>query len=156
MDYELRSALHFADVALQKRLHSRGAALRFQQVDDVLSGAVAKELSERLFVIGNAMLFDERDEIRRRVACQRRLGEVFVPGDEMFGLAMDICEIATAPAGDQDFLADAIGMLEHGDAAPAFAGLNRAEKSRGAAAENQGVKFVNQEMNLARDGIRRC
>ena len=36
-------------------------------------------------------------------------------------------------------------MLEHRDTAPAFAGLNRAEKSRGAPAENQSVKFVNQE-----------
>src|SRR5260370_36319292 len=92
------------------------------------------------------MLFDERDEIRRRVACQRGLGEVFVPGDEIFGLAMDICEIAAASAGDQDFLADAIGMLEHGDTAPAFAGFNRAEKSRGAAAESQSRKCVNQEV----------
>ncbi len=145
MDYELRSALHFADVALQKRLHSRGAAFRFQQrgaafrfqqVDDVLSGAVAKELPESLFVIGNAMFFDERDEIRRRVPRQRGFGEVLVCGDEIFGLAIDICEIATAPAGDQDFLADTLGLFKHRDTATPFAGLNRAEKSRGAAAEN--------------------
>src|SRR5437879_8068255 len=136
MDYELRSALHFADVAMQKRLHSRGAALRFQQVDDVLSGAVAKELPKSLFVIGNAMLFDERDKIRRRVPRQRGFGEVFVCGDEIFGLAIDICEIATASAGDQDFHAHALAMFEHRDTAPAFAGLNRAEKSRGASAEN--------------------
>ncbi len=145
MDYELRSALHFTDLALQEYLHSRGAALRFQQVDDVLGGAVAEDLPEGLFVIRNVMLFDERDEIRRRVACQRGFGEVFVPGDEIFGLAIDICEIAAASAGDQDFLADAIGMFEHRDTAPAFACLNRAQESRGAAAENQGVKFVNQE-----------
>ena len=90
-------------------------------------------------------LFDERDEIRRRVACQRGLGEVFVPGDEIFGLAMDICEIAAASTGDQDFPADALRMLQHRDTASALAGLNRAEESRGAAAENQSVKFVNQE-----------
>jgi len=126
-------------------LHSRRPALRFQQVDDVLRGAVAEELPEGLFVIGNAMFFDERDEIRRRVAGQRGLGEVFVPGDELLGLAIDICEIAAASAGDQDFLADAIGMLEHGDTPPAFAGFNRTEKSRGATAENKSVKFVNQE-----------
>jgi len=36
-------------------------------------------------------------------------------------------------------------MFQDGDAPPAFAGLDRAEKSRGSAAENQNVKFVNQE-----------
>jgi hypothetical protein len=36
-------------------------------------------------------------------------------------------------------------MLEHGDAPPAFAGLDRAEESSGAAAKNHSVKFANQE-----------
>src|SRR2546429_3838583 len=38
-----------------------------------------------------------------------------------------------------------IGMLEHGDAPPAFAGLDGAEESRGPAAKNQGVEFAHQE-----------
>jgi len=70
---------------------------------------------------------------------------VFVPGDEIFGLAMDICEMQRPPPEIRIFFADAIGMLEHGDTPPAFAGFNRTEKSRGAAAENKSVKFVNQE-----------
>jgi hypothetical protein len=38
---------------------------------------------------------------------------------------MDVGEIAAAAAGDQNFLADAIGTLEHGNAPSAFAGLYR-------------------------------
>jgi hypothetical protein len=58
---------------------------------------------------------------------------------------MNICEIAAASAGNQNFLADAIGMLEHRDAPPAFSGLYRAKQSRRAAAQNQSVKFSRQQ-----------
>ena len=58
---------------------------------------------------------------------------------------MEVREIAAATAGDQDFLADAVGMLENADMPAAFAGLNRAEESRGPRTENQCVKFACQE-----------
>ena len=57
---------------------------------------------------------------------------------------MDVREIATAAAGDEDFLADAIRALKDGDAASAFAGFRGAEESCGAGAENYCVKFVRQ------------
>jgi hypothetical protein len=56
---------------------------------------------------------------------------------------VEISEIAAAPAGDENFLADAIGALQHGNAPPAFACLDGAEEPRGASAENQTVKLVN-------------
>ena len=82
------------------------------------------------------MLFDQGDEVRRRIAGQRRFREVRIRGEEIFRLAMDIGEIASAAAGDEDFLAGAIGVLDHRDAASAFAGLDRAHQPGGAAAEN--------------------
>ncbi len=91
------------------------------------------------------MLFDQRDEIRGRVAGQRGFREVFVRGNEIFRLAMNVGEIATPPAGDEDFLADAIGMLEHGDTPPAFASLDRAEEASGTAAKHQRIKVAHQE-----------
>ena len=96
-------------------------------------------------MVGNAMFFDERDEICGRVARQRGFGKVFVRGNKIFRLAKNVAEIAAAAAGDQDFLADALGMLEDSDAPPAFAGFDRAEESRGAGAKNESVKFVVQE-----------
>jgi len=67
---------------------------------------------------------------------------MLVGADEILRTAVDICEIATAAAGDEDFLADAIGAFEDGDAASALAGFGCAEESCGARAEDKSVKFV--------------
>ena len=91
------------------------------------------------------MLFDQSNEVRRRVAGQGGFREMFVRGNEIFRAAIEIGEITAAAAGDQDFLADAIGTLQHSDAPSAFAGLDRTKEPRGASAENQNVKLVHQE-----------
>jgi len=52
---------------------------------------------------------------------------MLVGADEIFRAAMDICEIATAAAGDQDFLPDTIGAFEDGDAPSSLAGFGCAE-----------------------------
>ena len=54
----------------------------------------------------------------------------------MFRLAMDIGEITSAAAGNEDFLARAIGMLDQGDAASTLTRLRRAHQPGGAAAKN--------------------
>src|SRR5260370_10277833 len=90
------------------------------------------------------MLLDQRDEIRGRVPGKSGFREVFVCGNEILRLAMNVGEITAPAAGDQDFLADAIGTLTHRDTPPAFAGLDRAEKARGAATEKERVKFARQ------------
>src|SRR6266436_2353905 len=90
------------------------------------------------------MFFDQSDEIRGRVPGQRGFGKVRVRGDEVFRLAMEIREIASSAAGNQDFFAGTIGALQNRNVASAFAGLDRAEKSRGARTKNHGVKFVDR------------
>ncbi len=45
--------------------------------------------------------------------------------------AMNVGEIASSAAGDQDFLADPVGMIEHRNAAPAPPGLDGAHQPRG-------------------------
>jgi len=67
---------------------------------------------------------------------------VFVGAEKILGTAVDVREIAAPAAGDEDFFADAIGTLEDGYAASAFAGLRGAEESRSTGAENESVKFV--------------
>jgi len=67
---------------------------------------------------------------------------MFVGADEIFGAAVDVRKVAAAAAGNEDFLADAIGALKDSNATPAFAGLGGAEKSRGPGAENESVKSV--------------
>ena len=60
----------------------------------------------------------------------------------MFRLAVGVGEITSAAAGDEDFLARAIGVLDHGDAASTFTRLRRAHQPGGAAAKNQGIELM--------------
>jgi hypothetical protein len=46
------------------------AALIYEQGEDIFCAAIAKQLTERLFVIRNTVLFHQGDEIERRVARQ--------------------------------------------------------------------------------------
>jgi hypothetical protein len=55
---------------------------------------------------------------------------------------MQIGEIATPAAGDEDLFADAIGVLQHGDPAATFAGFDGAHQSGGPAAENDYVESL--------------
>ena len=49
-------------------------------------------------------------------------------------------EVAAAAAGDQDLLADAVGVLDHQHAPAALAGGDRAHQAGGAAADDQRVE----------------
>src|SRR5207245_4231585 len=71
-------------------------------------------------VEGNAVPFDERDEIARRVASECGAGEVWVGGEEAFSRAVEISEIAAAATGDEDLFANAIGTIENKDAVTAL------------------------------------
>ena len=86
------------------------------------------------------MLFDQRDEIGGSVAGQRRLGEMGIGGEEIFGLAVEVGEVAASAAGDEDFLAEAVGVFEDGDAASALAGFDGAHEAGGSATEDQCVE----------------
>lgn len=69
---------------------------------------------------------------------------MLVCADKILGAAVDIRKVAASAAGDEDFLADAIGKLEDGDAASAFARFDCAEESRGSSAENKSIKIARQ------------
>jgi hypothetical protein len=91
------------------------------------------------------MLLDQDDEIRGCVAGQRGFCEVFVRGEEVLRLAVNVGEIAAASPGNQNLLSNSIGMFEQGNTTAAFAGFDRAEEPRGATTENQSVKSAHQE-----------
>jgi hypothetical protein len=67
-EHEFGRALHFGDAGAEKNLDVGSAAFRFEKVGDFVCGIVAEELAQRFFVIGDAVLFDKGDEIRRGVA----------------------------------------------------------------------------------------
>ncbi len=91
-------------------------ALAFEHGDDVLRGAVAEELAEGLLVVRDAVLLDQGDDVGGREAGEGGFGEVRVRGEEVFGAGVDVGEVAAAAAGDEDLLADAVGVIEDEDA----------------------------------------
>jgi hypothetical protein len=54
---------------------------------------------------------------------------------------MQVGKVAAPAAGDEYLFADALGLLQHGDAASAFAGFNGAHKARCPGAENDDIEL---------------
>ncbi len=135
-------AAHFMNVGGDEDAHLGVLALAHQHVDDLLRGAVAEELAQRLLVPCDAVALDETDEVGGRVACQGRFGKVGIGGEEIVGAGVQIGEIASATAGDEDLFAGAAGALEHSNAAAAAASLNGGHEAGGASAEDENVETV--------------
>jgi hypothetical protein len=119
----------------------RVGALAQQQVEDVVGGAVAEELAEGLLVVGDAVLLDQGEEVLRGVAGERGLGEVRVGGEEVFRRGVEVGEVAAASAGDEDFLAGTVGVVEDEGAAAAAAGFDGAHEACGSGSEDEDVDF---------------
>ena len=143
-DDELCGSRDFGDFSVQSNSYVGAAAFGLEHVGDVGGGTVAEKLAERFFVIPDAVLFHQGDEIGRRVAGQSGFGEVGIGGEEILRLAMDVGEVAAASAGDEDFLADAVGVFEDSNAAATLGGFEGAEEAGCAAADYQDVELMRQ------------
>jgi hypothetical protein len=111
-----------ADRPAERDPHRTPGALVHQHRDDLARGAVAEELTQRLLVPGDAVLLDQREEILRGVAAQRRLDEMRVGRQVAVRRGAEISEVAAPAAGDQDLLARLIGMIDHQHPPPALPG----------------------------------
>ena len=116
-------------------------ALVHQHVDDLARRAVAEQLAERLFVPGDAMAVDQVDEILRRVAAQRRHGEMAVGRKVALRHGLEIGEVAAAAARDQDLLSGPVGMIDQQHPAAALPRHRRAHQPGAAGAEDDDIWF---------------
>ncbi len=123
-------------------------AFGLEHRQDVARRPVAEQLTQSFFVIGDAVLFDQRDEIGWGVARQGRLGKMRIGGNEILGLAVEVGEIAPPAARNQDFLAQSVGALEHGDTAAALAGFDGAHQAGRAATEDECVEGMGHEGHM--------
>src|SRR5206468_12008533 len=112
-----------------------------QQFNDPLRTPLAEHLSEPILVVGDAVLFDERNKVRRCVSNQRRFAEVWIGGKKVLRVRVDISEVATPAARDGDFLSDSIRMFQNQDSTPALAGFNRTKKTGGSSANHDDIPF---------------
>ena len=117
-----------------------------QHPDNVARRTITEELAVSFFVIRNVIFLDKCYEIGRCTAGENRLAEMRIGREKIFGLAMQIGEIAAASAGDKDLLGDAVSTLKNGDAPAAFASFDGAQEAGGTGAENDDIKVVGHEI----------
>src|ERR1700721_1105272 len=94
---------NFLDCGVEENVDVGGAAIGFEHVGDIAGRAVAEKLAQSFFVVRNRMALNQGDEVGGCVAGQSGFSKVGIRGDEVFGAAMKIGEIAAAAAGDGDF-----------------------------------------------------
>ncbi len=86
---------------------------------------------------------DEIDEVRRRVARERRARELRVLGEiAVVALGLDIREVAAAAAGDADLFAEPRCMFDQHDARAALAGNRRAHHAGGPGADDGDIEAI--------------
>src|SRR5258705_7295831 len=115
-------------------LHLGGRSSIEHHRKDRSGTAVTELLAELLFMISNSVLFDQPDEVPRRVARQRGPAEVAIFRKKIFWSGVDIGEVAASSAGYRDFLAYAIIVLQQGHSASTLPGCQCAHHPGRAAA----------------------
>jgi hypothetical protein len=106
-----------------------------------VGGAIAEELAEGFLVVRDVVLLDEGEEVLRGVAREGGFGEVRVGGEKVFGAGVEVGEVAAASAGDEDFFAGAVCVVEDEGAAIAPASFDGGHEAGGACAEDEDVDF---------------
>ena len=124
-----------SDLATDANLYPGCFALALQHADNISGASVAEHLAECLFMVGNAVFFDQMDEILRGASGERRLVEVGIGADEVGRSRVQIGEVAATAAADEYLLADFCGAFDYEDRAAALSRLNRTEESGGASAD---------------------
>ena len=90
-------------------------------------------------MVGDAVALDETNELRRRVACERRAAEIRVLRQKARRPRVDVREVAPAAAGDADLFADDVVVLDEQHPAAALPGLGGAHHAGGASADDDHV-----------------
>ncbi len=124
----------FSNARIQEDLHVGSATFGFEHVGDSGGGIIAEELAESFFVISDVMFFDEGEKIGGREAGKRGFGEVGIGRNEVIRFGVNVGEIAAAAAGNEDFLADTVGVLKDSDAPAPVPCLDGAKEACGASA----------------------
>ena len=141
LEHEVLARPHLAHLHAAADRDARLAALLLEHCHHLPRAAVAEQLPELLLVPGDAVALQLRHEVGRRVARERRAGEVRVLGEEALGRREAVREVAAPAARDQDLAPDLGVAFQHEDAALAPARLDRAHQAGRAAAEDDRVEL---------------
>ena len=115
-------------------------AFTHQHINNVLGAIITKKLAQLLFVIGDIVLFHQRDEIMRRVFFERIFTKMFVLREEVIGAGMDIREVTAPAARYPNFLAKLLRMIEEQNLSTALARFDSAHHACRARSYNNDVE----------------
>ncbi len=130
-----------ADRRAARQLHPAPLAFRQEHGDDLAGRAVAEQLPQRLLVPGDAVPLHQVEEIARRVAAERRLGEMRVGREIAVRRGPEIGEVAAPAAGDEDLPARLSGVVEHQHPPAPLPRHRRAHQPGPAGAEHDRVEL---------------
>ena len=85
------------------------------------------------------MALHDADEVIGCESSESGFVEVGITGDEVFGSAVNICEVASAASGDSDFLPGRVVTLEHRHRPPALSRLNRTHQPGSAGSDDHDI-----------------
>ena len=142
---DLEAVGHAAHGPCRGRLPARDCARRAlpqQHRDHGLAAVVAEQLSLVLLVPADAVALQQLEEVRGRVARERRATEVRIGGQELRRRGLAVREVAPSAAGDADLLGDTLGVVEQQHAQTALAGHRGAEQAGRARADDDRVEVM--------------
>ena len=154
-DGDAEAAVGMVDLAdrMTERVgDAAGVAFGAEKVDDLAGRAVAEQLAERLFVPGDAVATDQGDEIGRRIAAERGLGEMWIGRKVAIGRGAEIGEVAAPAAGNQDLAARFLIVIDQQHAPTALAGDRGAHHPGAAGTEDDRVIGIERAQNLLSRG----
>jgi len=120
-----------------------------QKGEDLFRAAIAEQLPQRLFMPGDAVPFDQRQEIARSIAAERRLGEVRIGRNIAIGRGLNVGEIAPPATGNQDLAPRFVGMVDQQHPPPALARRERTEQPRRARTQNDDIELARHHASIS-------
>src|SRR5512146_1682810 len=100
------AALYLFHVAWHAPAHACPIAFGLEHGDDGFRSVVTEQLSERFFLIADAMFVQHGNEVLRREARQRRTAEVRILRQIIFRLGVQVGEVAAPASRDADLLGE--------------------------------------------------
>lgn len=129
------------DVAcVRDQFAAAARALGKEHVENGAGRVVAKELAKGFLVPRDAVAIDEFEEMAGLVERERGFGEVRVGGEKAVGRAVNVGEVASAAAGDEDFAAGLRVVFEQDGSASALAGDRGTHEAGGTGSQDRDIE----------------
>src|SRR5438270_10756163 len=89
--------------------------------------------------MGNSVAPHNADEVIGGESSESGFMEIGIARNEVFGRGVDVCEVASAAAGNSDFLAGRVVPLEHRHRPAALSRLDRAHQPGSAGSDDDDI-----------------